>query len=132
MSTKEIGWQGEKIAENFLKEKGYRILDKNYSVYFGIGLPRAEIDLVAQEKETIVFVEVKTIWQKRTKESFAFFPGHKVNWQKQQKIIRAGQIWLTKNKIPLASPWRIDLIVVRINPGQETAEVQHFPNAVFR
>jgi len=132
MNSKAIGVTGEQIAENFLKQKGYRILDKNYAISFGNRLTRAEIDLVAQEKETIVFVEVKTIRQTNNQDIFAFFPGYKVNWQKQQKIIRAGQTWLTKHKIPLDKPWRIDLLIVRINTEQDLPEIHHFLNVVSR
>ena len=132
MNSKTIGATGEQIAENFLKQKGYRILDKNYAISFGNRLTRAEIDLVAQEKETIVFVEVKTIRQTKNQDIFTFFPGYKVNWQKQQKIIRAGQTWLTKHQIPLDRPWRLDLLIVKIDPAKNKAEVQHFPNVALR
>ncbi|MCM8814494.1 MAG: YraN family protein [Candidatus Omnitrophica bacterium] len=53
-SAKEKGSEGEEIAVRFLKANGYRILDRNYRTKYG------EIDIVAQKKKCIVFVEVKT------------------------------------------------------------------------
>ena len=53
-SAREKGSEGEEIAVRFLKANGYRILDRNYRTKYG------EIDIVAQKKKCIVFVEVKT------------------------------------------------------------------------
>ena len=50
----KIGKRGEVAAMRFLEKRGYRILDKNYRCKSG------EIDIVAREKDSIVFVEVKT------------------------------------------------------------------------
>lgn len=130
-NTKEIGLLAERLAEKYLREKGYQILDKNYAFKLA-GLPRAEIDLIARDQKTIVFVEVKSSQEKRNREqSSTFFPGSKVNQEKQRKIIQAGQSWLLKNKISLNAPWRIDVVVVKINSNQKTAQIEHFPNAVF-
>ena len=48
------GKQGENIAEQYLKELGYKIIERNWK-YSRIG----EIDIIAQDKDTVVFVEVK-------------------------------------------------------------------------
>ncbi|HID55979.1 TPA: YraN family protein, partial [Candidatus Poribacteria bacterium] len=53
-TKKEIGLLGEEIAADFLRRKGYRLLERN------IRIGRGEIDLVALDGETLVFVEVKT------------------------------------------------------------------------
>jgi putative endonuclease len=55
----KTGEKGETIAEHHLKKKGYKILEKNYRTKLG------EIDIIAKDKKTIVFVEVKTrrSWQ---------------------------------------------------------------------
>ena len=52
--NKTTGLIGEKIASNFLRKKGFLILDKNFKLKFG------EIDLVAKKGNTIHIVEVKT------------------------------------------------------------------------
>lgn len=55
----KTGEKGEAIAERHLKKKGYKILERNYRTKLG------EIDIIAKDKKTIVFVEVKTrrSWQ---------------------------------------------------------------------
>jgi putative endonuclease len=58
---KEIGKIGEKIAEDFLKKKGYQILDRNYKFQIPGDLQRGEIDIVAKKEDVICFVEVKTL-----------------------------------------------------------------------
>ena len=54
MERRDLGKQGEEIALRFLKKKGYRIIQTNYSCKLG------EVDIVAKEKDTLVFIEVKT------------------------------------------------------------------------
>lgn len=51
---KSLGNKGEEIATNFLIEKGYKIIDRNFRASVG------EIDIIAKDKKEIVFVEVKT------------------------------------------------------------------------
>lgn len=57
---KVLGIEGENAAAKFLEKKGYRIISRNYKTHIG------EIDIIAQDGNTIVFVEVKT----RGNESF--------------------------------------------------------------
>ena len=56
MSTKLTGNYGEDLACEYLKKQGYKILKRNYRIRGG------EIDIVAKDKETLVFVEVKARW----------------------------------------------------------------------
>ena len=71
---KVLGKKGEKLVEKYVKEQGYTILKRNYSTPFG------EADLIAQDKDEIVFIEVKT----RTGESFGS-PREAVGTNKQQR-----------------------------------------------
>ena len=76
MRNKIEGDMGETRAAKFLREKGYRILQTNYKTKFG------EIDIIAQDKNVIVFVEVKE------RATLAFGrPIEAVNFQKQQTIL---------------------------------------------
>lgn len=59
MSTVHAGRLGEQIALKILRKKGYKILQRNFRSRFG------EIDIVAQDGNTLVFIEVKTRWSKR-------------------------------------------------------------------
>ncbi len=79
---------GEISVQNYLKKKGYKILETNYKNYFG------EIDIVASLKNVIVFVEVKA----RKNANFGR-PVEAVNAYKQNKIRTVAEIYLQrKNK----------------------------------
>ena len=71
---KVLGKKGEKLVESYLKEQGCKILKRNYSTPFG------EADLVAQDKDEILFIEVKT----RTGEAYGT-PREAVGKMKQQR-----------------------------------------------
>lgn len=121
---KRIGKIGEELAEKYLKNQGYKILERNYVFRFPGDLQRGEIDIVAKKKDIICFVEVKTLKDPK----YENFPEDKVNWAKKKKIIRAAENWLVKNKIPLDSKWQIDIISVLIKNGK--TKISHFENAV--
>lgn len=83
--NKITGSQGEAIAQKFLKDQGYKILATNFTCKIG------EIDIIAQQKKTIVFVEVKT------KSNLDFgYPREMVNITKQNKIRRLAEYYLLK------------------------------------
>ena len=89
MSRQELGQRGEECAAAFLERKGYRIAARNYRAKVG------EIDIIAwQDRETLVFVEVKT----RTGLSYGK-PAEAVNYYKQRKIIRTAQWYLLEKHI---------------------------------
>lgn len=122
--SKKLGEIGEKIAENYLKKKGYQILDKNYVFRIPGDLQKGEIDIVAKKGDTISFVEVKTLKDPK----FEIFPEEKVNFSKMKKLLVAAESWLIKNKIPLDSKWQIDVISILIK-GKEK-KIFHFENAI--
>lgn len=80
---KEIGNLGENIAEDYLKRKGYVILDKNFECRQG------EIDIIALDKKEIVFIEVKT----RTSNKYGV-PSEAVNKTKQQHMLQTIKYYL--------------------------------------
>ena len=125
MPSKELGILGEKIAENYLKKKGYKILDKNYSFRI-FGPQKGEIDIIAEKDKTICFVEVKTLSSDKI-----INPEQKVDYLKQRKIIKTAQSWLMKNKIPFDSPWQIDVVAIKIDLKNKKARIRHLKNAVF-
>jgi len=127
-NSKEVGSLGEKIASEYLKEKGYKILDRNYSPRFVSGPLRGEIDIVAEKEDIISFIEVKTLKDNLVQ---GFSPEQKVDFEKQKKIIKTAESWLMEKKIPLDSKQQIDIISVEINSGSKKAKIRHFQNAVF-
>jgi putative endonuclease len=95
-----LGRRGERIAERHLKRKGYRILERNFR---GAG---AEIDLVAMDGETLVFVEVKT---RRTAQTGT--PEEAVNSYKQRHLRRAGEVYALRHRAH-GRPMRFDVIAI--------------------
>jgi putative endonuclease len=112
MNTKSLGKKGEEIAVNYLKSKGYKIIDRNFFLRAAHGPKIAEVDIVAQKRGVFVFVEVKTI---KHYPKLNYLPQDKVNAQKLWKISKAAEFWLMKNKIPPFNiKWQIDVITVEI------------------
>ncbi len=130
MDQKALGDFGEKIAADYLKRKGYRILDRNYCPRFVSGPQRAEIDIVAKKDNVISFIEVKTLKQLNGFSCSAISPEEKVDYLKQKKLIRAAENWLTEKKISLEKPWQIDVVAVLADFEAKKAKIQHFKNAV--
>ena len=124
MSTKEVGNFGERIAEKYLKNKGYQILDRNYSCRFPGSPQKGEIDIVAKKSDIISFVEVKLSYNSE----MPITPEERVNFFKQRKLVKTAESWLMAKKIPLNSKWQIDVISVRMAQGK--AKISHFENAV--
>ena len=134
MSTKRVGNFGEKIASKYLKGKGYKILARNYVKNWS-SLKKGEVDIICKKKDTIFFVEVKTISQpfgveRENLSSAVFSPEEKVNSQKQKKLINLAQSWLAENNISLESKWQIDVVSVKVDQKRKKAKVNHFQNVV--
>ena len=111
MNTTQSGALGEEIAGRYLAEKGYRILTRNFRK------PCGEIDLIALDGKTLVFVEVK----KRASLAFGG-PIAAVTAAKQHKIALTAQQYIKKNA-PKFDSIRFD--VVCLLPEQ----IEHIKNA---
>lgn len=120
MRTKTLGDIGEKIAEEHLKGKGYKILDKNFR-YKKLG----EIDLVAEKGGGVIFFEVKARMKKGISE---FMPEDNITYQKQKKLIKLAQIWLAKRKLNEVD-WQIDILAIEIY-RDNTHDIRHLENAI--
>ena len=86
--NKILGNYGEDVANKFLKKNKYKIIEKNYSCKFG------EIDIIAKDKNILVFVEVKS----RTNEKYGT-PALAVNYYKQKNIIKTAKHYIMENKL---------------------------------
>ena len=115
MNHLETGRHGERVAARYLKRHGYRILEKNYRA------GHHEIDLIAQEKATglYVFVEVKT----RTEGGLGR-PMEAVNRQKQRFLRLAAEQWIREHNL-FEHGARFDVIEV-LTPSDA---VNHVENA---
>ena len=83
MSTKEIGDFGEACVEEYIKKAGYKVIEKNYHTRFG------EIDIIAKDKECMVFIEVKT-----RKSNLYGNASEFVDIRKQKRIIKSAVCYL--------------------------------------
>ncbi len=120
MATKLLGDKGEKIAREYLENKGYKILDKNFR-YSKLG----ELDIVAQRGNDIVFFEVKT--RMKTGPG-GFWPEDNITYDKQKKLIKLSQIYLSKHKL-MDCDWQIDVLAIEIY-RDDTFDIRHLENAV--
>jgi putative endonuclease len=114
-SKQLLGKEGERLAEQYLKKKGYKIVERNYRCR------GAELDLIVLDRRVIVFVEVKT----RTGHGFGS-PFEAVEFRKQQKMIRAAQYFLNEKKLHQRDA-RFDVVGISW-PGGEPL-VEHIENA---
>ncbi len=116
MRAKELGAAGEAAAALFLEAKGYRILARGYKKHGG------EIDLIAADRQTVVFIEVKS----RSGTAFGR-PAEAVTLWKQKRILRTAAFYLQQTK-----QWdkvcRFDVLEVFLTEGQEL-EVHQIINA---
>lgn len=119
------GDKGEEVAFLYLKDNGYKILDRNYENRFG------EIDIIAKKNKTIIFVEVKTRRVEGDKRADdELYPERNVDWKKQGKLIRAAEYYLIENKYPDDTSWQIDVIGVELDEEIRKANLRHIKNAV--
>jgi putative endonuclease len=111
---KSLGDKGEEMASRYLKKKGYKVLKRNYKS------PSGEIDIIARDEDTVVFVEVKA----RTGDRFGL-PAEAVGSRKQQKLRSVALHYLQKLK--KQPPARFDIVSIRVGEGRE--EIEHLRDA---
>ncbi|MDO8688072.1 MAG: YraN family protein [Dehalococcoidales bacterium] len=117
MKRRETGILGEKLARDFLKKRGYHIVETNYRC------PPGEIDIVARHQDFLVFVEV------RTKTSLAFgSPQESITPVKKERM-RAAAYHYQQTHDSLPPLWRIDVVAVELNRQGET-HIELIENAV--
>lgn len=114
MNKSEVGRKGEDLAGEFLKKRGFKILERNWkSQRWG------ELDLVARDKETLVFVEVKT----RSLGSLGE-PFEAVNYYKIKSVVRCARNYVLF-KSQENHPLRFDVVsVILTDPPQ----IEYLPN----
>lgn len=113
MNNISTGRKGEEIAQNFLLENGYKILETNrtFSRY-------CEIDIIALDKDTLVFCEVKT-----RKTNFCGSPLEAITKSKYKNIKTGLFLYLQEN--PNYKKFRIDAISIILEPK---IEIKHLKN----
>ena len=119
---RELGTLGEKIAMRYLRKNKYKIRAKNFVA------DGHEIDIIAEDKETLVFIEVKTrtIGHENPNEPR---PAFSVNAKKQRGIIKAARYYVAYN--PIQKKKRFDIVEVYVNYNDKRyrlAEIKHLEN----
>ncbi|RJR15595.1 MAG: YraN family protein [Nitrospiraceae bacterium] len=106
----KLGEKGDGLAAAYLRKKGYKIITQNFKTRIG------EIDIIAMEEDTLVFVEVKT------RESIAYGkPFEAVDYFKKRKIANTAMLYLKKlNEIP---PCRFDVVSIYYDRGKPECEL---------
>ncbi len=112
----KLGQKAETIAAAFLKEKKIKILNQNYRT------PVGEIDIIAKEKDTIIFIEVKA----RTSVYYGL-PQEAVTHRKQKQIIKTAIWYLNEKQLHNQFKLRFDVISILLNNRQ--IKIEHIKNA---
>jgi len=117
LTRQEMGALGERHAARLLRSKGYRLLEANYRT------PQGELDLIARDSDTLVFVEIRT----RTSEA-TITPLSSVDERKQDHIIRTARAYLHARRLP-ECPCRFDVVEVFATPVGQVMEMRHYAGA---
>jgi putative endonuclease len=116
-STEVAGW-GETEAARYIRRLGWEILETNWHCRYG------EIDLIARQGETLVFVEVKA----RRSQSFGL-PEEAMTPGKRRRILRSARTYLEARDLPEAA-WRVDVIAIEGRPGLPPKRLDHYRDAL--
>ena len=118
MKRRDVGILGEKLAADFLQKRGYNIRQTNYRS------PDGEIDIVAEHKDYLVFVEVRT----RRSQQFGS-PEESITPAKMEKL-RAVAAHYLQSHDNLPSSWRIDVVAIELGRANKASRIELIENAV--
>lgn len=118
MNLKQIGKYGENLAVGFLKKQGYEIIKTNFRCRFG------EIDIIAKDGRTIVFVEVKT------RKTLRFgMPSESVDFRKQFHMKRVAQYFISYYLSHEDYTYRFDVVEILIDKKSNATKINLIKNA---
>ncbi|NRB49056.1 MAG: YraN family protein [Saprospiraceae bacterium] len=116
-SHNDLGKKGEQLARSYLEHKGYRVLLSNWRH------GRAEVDLITEFEDTLIFVEVKT-----RRSSHFGQPDEFVGLKKEQQLAKAACAYM--DQVRYHGEIRFDIIAI-IFPPEATPELNHIKDAFF-
>jgi putative endonuclease len=118
MKRRDTGILGEKLARDYLRRQGYRIRQSNYRC------PEGEIDIVAEHKDYLVFVEVKA------RRSLEFgIPEEAVTADKRERLRLAAAHYRQEHE-KLPQLWRIDVVAIELDSQNRPSRLEIIENAV--
>lgn len=117
-----LGQRGEQLAEGYLVNKGFRVVDRN------VRTKRGEMDLIALDGNCLVFIEVRT----RSSQSFGT-AGESITWKKKQKLRELAIEYLQKSAQPIPT-FRFDVIAIYTGASTQGGDfmkpvIEHYESA---
>ena len=114
----EFGNWAENHVAQYLKSKGYEVIENNYRKPWG------EIDIIAKKDGILIFVEVKA-----SKDGVAGFePENRVSKEKLRRMNRAIQTYLAYKKCKPDQEWQIDIMSLTLDRDRGVVKIKHFKN----
>jgi putative endonuclease len=111
-ARKALGSKGEDLAVQYLKRRGFKVIERNYHCSAG------EIDLIAREKNTLVFVEIKA----RSSSDYGL-PQDAVDRFKQKKLIEVARTYMAERHLTEDIAARFDVVAIHLTPAGPDIEV---------
>ena len=118
MKRRETGLHGEQLACDFLKKNDYQLVERNFRC------PRGEVDIIAQQGNTLVFVEV------RTKKGRNFGSPEESITPTKMEHLRNTAAYYRQTHDSLPESWRIDVIAIEMNSRGQVERIEQIENAV--
>jgi putative endonuclease len=121
-SRKEIGAAGEKVAAEFLRRKGFEVIEMNYLKPWG------EIDIIAHKADVVRFIEVKSVSRESiqdiSRESKDYRPEELVHEHKLRKVARTAEMYMNDKNDP--RDYQIDVVGVFLDMAKKKAQCRLF------
>lgn len=111
--SQKTGQLGEDLAGRYLKEKGFSIISRNYT------LKQGEIDIIAKRQGIIYFFEVKSIFCKPDVSHETYNPAENMHPKKIERFLRSTEMYILQNKVSCET--YIKLLCVHINSVDKKA-----------
>lgn len=126
--SQKTGEIGENIACRYLSSKGFTIIERNYTRRCG------EIDIVAQKKNIIHFVEVKSVvehafWEKETLDTIR--PEENMHAQKIKRLRSIIVSYLSEKDSEENTLWKFDVLTVVLDPEEKKAKVEMIEDVIL-
>jgi len=112
----DTGARGESIVADFLRNKGCKIVGRNFRTPFG------EIDIIVRQGSLLIFVEVKTLARAND-----FYPEMHFTKNKLFKMKRTITVYLKEKRI-IDSDYRLDLVAVELDGQKQISDIRHYEN----
>lgn len=124
----KIGDLGERIAIRYLKNKGFKVVERNYRKKWG------EIDIICRKGRITYFIEVKTISRSlftENDERGGYRAEDNVHRYKLERISRTIQSYLMDSKLNPEGEWQFDLVTVVVDSKSKKAKVERLENIIL-